>query len=135
MGSFTIDIPWRDKILNDNVRAHWSRKANAKSDARHSAFWLAKQAKITPIPNAVLQFYYYPPDKRRRDAQNMPGMMKTTIDGIADAMGIDDHKFQCVFPTGFEAVVKGGMVKIIIRPAIVNVPIEGTAYPEKVVWK
>ena len=74
----------------------------------------------------LIDFAYHPPDKRRRDAQNMPHMLKAAIDGMADAMGRDDSNFRCTFPSKFSEVVKGGKIVVTVTPAIVDVPITGT---------
>ena len=74
----------------------------------------------------LIDFAYHPPDKRRRDAQNMPHMLKAAIDGMSDAMGCDDSNFRCTFPSKFSDVVKGGKIVVTVTPAIVDVPITGT---------
>jgi len=35
----------------------------------------------------------YPPDNRRRDADGVLASLKSALDGVADALGIDDHRF------------------------------------------
>jgi hypothetical protein len=47
--------------------------------------------------------------------QNMPATMKAQIDGIADAMGVDDRRFRCVWPEVFGARVKGGAVLVTVE--------------------
>jgi crossover junction endodeoxyribonuclease RusA len=68
------------------------------------------------MPGAVLEFTYSPPDRRKRDVQNLPHMLKAAIDGIADAMGCDDHGFRCVFPSQFSEPVPSGAVLVHIKP-------------------
>jgi crossover junction endodeoxyribonuclease RusA len=87
------------------------------------------------MPDAEVMFTFYPPDNRRRDIQNMPGMMKAYIDGIADAMGCDDHGFRPHFPSQFGATTPGGMVKVIVRSEAASVPIEGVVLPNGNVLK
>ena len=36
---------------------------------------------------------FYPPDGRRRDVSNLHAAMKAALDGIAEAMGVDDSTF------------------------------------------
>ena len=43
-----------------------------------------------------------------------PATQKAAIDGIADAIGIDDRTFKCVWPTKFGEVVTHGRVVIKI---------------------
>jgi crossover junction endodeoxyribonuclease RusA len=55
----------------------------------------------------------YPPDKRRRDWDNIVASLKSGLDGISDALGIDDSRFRL----GIEMlpeIVKGGRVDVVI---------------------
>lgn len=110
--SIVIDLPWPSTKLSSNARGHWRPKAEATKTARLAARILARNAGVGSWPNAVLMFAYFPPDDRRRDVQNMPAMLKASIDGIADAMGCDDHKFRPRFPDHFGKKSKGGYVRI-----------------------
>lgn len=109
-----IVFPWPDSALSSNSRANRRNIAKAKKQQRVDAYWLAKAAKIEPNPAAVLNIEYLPPNAARRDAQNMPTALKGMIDGIADAMGCDDHKFRVRYPDAFGAVTKGGAIIITI---------------------
>jgi len=73
----------------------------------------------------LIEFAYHPPDNRRRDAQNMPHMLKAAIDGMSDAMGRDDSNFRCTFPSKFSSVTPGGAIVVTVTPAIVEIPVRG----------
>lgn len=90
---------------------------------RQEAWALAKQSGAN---GDQIEFTYYPPDNRRRDAQNMPHMLKAAIDGMADAMGRDDSNFRCIFPSKFSEVVPGGRIVVTVTPPIVEFPFRGT---------
>ena len=45
-----------------------------------------------------LTFEFHPPPRSRPDCQNLPATQKAAIDGIADALGMDDRLFLCRFP-------------------------------------
>lgn len=120
-----IRLPWPDKQLSSNARGHWRRKADAVKDYRASAHWLAKLQHPTSDPASILRFTFHPPDRRKRDLHNMPHMMKAAIDGIADAMGVDDNKFRVEWPTEFSDVVKGGSVLVEVVPSEVEIPLVG----------
>jgi crossover junction endodeoxyribonuclease RusA len=117
-GEFTIRLSWPAKALWQNRPSHWAQKAKAKSNARAEAWALANG--IPKWPNAVLEFQFMPPDKRRRDLHNMPATQKAAIDGIADAMGCDDNGFRCIWPTRFGEVVPGGAVYVTIKEGKAN---------------
>lgn len=115
---YLILLPWPEPPLWENRKAHWAERAKAKKSARQAAWALCKGAGVGRHDGAVLIFSYHPPTRGKRDAQNMPATLKASIDGIADAMGCDDANFQCVFPTRFDEVVKGGAVACHIKPGL-----------------
>jgi hypothetical protein len=67
------------------------------------------------------------PDKRWRDADNLLAMIKSGIDGVCDATGINDMAFRRVI---VERVADGrGIVRLTIRESNVggNAPGDGAA--------
>ena len=109
-----IRLSWPDKALAPHAKGHWRPKAKATKAYRAEAGMAAIAQSINKLNTDTprLVFAFHPPDKRRRDLQNMPAMMKAAIDGIADAMGCDDHGFRCVWPEAFSDTVKGGCVLV-----------------------
>lgn len=116
MTEYLLRLPWPPAELHSNSRAHWAQKARAAKEYKHAAWALAKKQYVTRMPAARIEFTYCPPDRRRRDAQNMPAALKAAIDGIALAMRCDDHGFQCLFPMTFAEPVNGGAVLAHIKP-------------------
>src|SRR3546814_6926311 len=56
---------------------------------------LAKAARLKPVDGPMaLRIEFYPPDKRRRDLDNMLASFKYGIDAVAEAMGVDDSLFE-----------------------------------------
>jgi crossover junction endodeoxyribonuclease RusA len=55
----------------------------------------------------------YPPDKRRRDWDNIVASLKSGLDGIADALSIDDSRFQISIDM-LPEVVNGGRVDVVV---------------------
>lgn len=110
----TITLPWPPRALNGHAKGHWRPKATATKKYRAVAHQWGRVKRVPKLPGAVLQFEFHPPDRRRRDIQNMPAMMKPAIDGVADAMGCDDNGFRPRFPDQFEEPVKGGKVVVTI---------------------
>lgn len=113
--AYIIHLPWPAKELWANRRTHWAAEAHAKAAARKVAWALCKEAGVPRGTGAALRFSYHPPDKRRRDAQNLPATLKAQIDGIADAIGCDDSKFQCMFPPKFSGVMRDGAIAVEIE--------------------
>ena len=115
MKSTTIRLSWPRRALWENEGASRMVKAAAKRMQRKEAWALTIDAKWPSDATAVLSFRFCPPDRRRRDTHNLPATMKAAIDGIADAMRVDDVGFRCEFPTEFGPVEKGGAVYIELR--------------------
>lgn len=82
-----------------------------------------------------LEFTFYPPANYRYDDDGLVGRMKAGRDEIARFIGVDDRVFTIARPIIAPAEPPVGRVAITLRPAIVEVPIVGAAYPSKVVWK
>lgn len=102
-----IVLSWPHRDLSSNARKHRLTVSRRAKVYRHEAWALSKKAKLPASPSgAVLTFTYHPPDERRRDAQNMPHMLKSAIDGISDALRCDDANMQCVFPVAFDTVCR-----------------------------
>lgn len=122
-----IELPWPSRALWANYRCHWASKAAAVRSAR-SAAWasaLASGIKQANITRPILRFTAHPPDNRSRDTGNFPHTQKAAVDGIADALGIDDKHFLCVWPMQFAEPVKGGKVVVTIDN-VETVPLIGT---------
>lgn len=98
-----IALPFPPRELNPNARSHWAVVARKKAAVRGEAKLLTRSAMNSagmasaafegdfPIP---IQVTFYPPDKRRRDDDNMVAAFKALRDGIADALCVDDRRFR-----------------------------------------
>ena len=109
-----ITLLWPASALWQNRRHHWADRTRATKEARRWAWAAAKEARVESNPNAYLKFTFHPPTKRLPDMQNMPATQKAAIDGIADAMQVDDSGFRCIWPLEFAEPVKGGSVIVEI---------------------
>lgn len=84
------------KELWPNGRAHWAAKSRATKQARQEAAWLAVSAAKpvigdgpVPVRLTVYPKQYGPlPDR-----DNCAAAIKAHLDGIADALGINDRNF------------------------------------------
>ena len=109
----TVTLPWPYKGLSPNQNMHWRPKADATRRYRFAVAALALSARL-PKGN-LLSVWFYPPDKRPRDRDNMIAAFKAGQDGIADAMGIDDRNF--VVSYGFGDPRKYGEVVVeVVTP-------------------
>lgn len=113
MRTAEIFLPWPDKRLSPNARYHWAQVARAKKAAKRTAHYLVLEAGIGKINATAInvKLSFYPPSKRHYDADNLIAAHKAALDGISDAIGIDDRKF-IISATPHGPVEKNGMVKV-----------------------
>ena len=89
-------VPWPPSILSGHAKgnARWAKIAATK---KHRAWAkVAAQAARASAPagkgDIAISFTFVPPD-RRGDRTNFPNRLKPAIDGIAEAMGVNDSRF------------------------------------------
>lgn len=108
-----IELPWPSTDLTPHAKGGWWKKANATKEARNHAWAVAMETPaIECDPQAVIFVEYYP-KAFRGDVHNVHGRCKAYIDGIADAMGCDDKRFEIHFPAVWAGKDKRG--KVVFR--------------------
>ena len=111
-----ITLPWPDKILNPNVKAHWAVKAEVTKEAKKWAYWMTgtemNWVQLEAIKDWLLEIVFFPPDKRKRDLDNLHRQCKPYQDGVCDKLDIDDSRIKRIVLEWGE-VVKGG--KVVLR--------------------
>lgn len=105
-----ITLPWPVPILSPNVRAHWAAKARATASYRKTCGLMARAAGVWPsdAESIKMTLTFCPPDRRRRDEDNIIRATKALRDGLQDALGVDDNRFSITYEIG--DVIKGGAV-------------------------
>lgn len=122
-----IILPWPDKALSPNSRTHWATKAKAVKSARHRARIMVLGAGIGVDTFAGydgklhLWIDYYAKTRNYPDADNCLSASKAYLDGIADALGINDRRF-VHHPFVKDETFKGGKVVIRITKGPENAP-------------
>jgi len=116
----TVVFPWPPKELSPNASIHWAKKAKYKKSYRQMCWALALEAKLEcdKLGKVPMTITFYPPDKRHRDADNMVAAIKSGLDGLADALGINDRQFLPTFV--FSDEVKGMVVVELTRTSSVG---------------
>jgi crossover junction endodeoxyribonuclease RusA len=99
-----LTLPWPNAKLNPNRSkgGHWGITAALRKKARADAHFLtgaamraAKVAAGAAGPLAVI-ITFVQPDRRARDRDNLLAAMKPALDGVADALGVNDAQFEPV---------------------------------------
>jgi crossover junction endodeoxyribonuclease RusA len=99
---FTVELSFPDSSLMQNRSAgkHWTYSHDAKVAQHQEAYLLTRQSIVSSgFETKAGAFYrvemeFQPPDKRARDVSNLHAAMKAALDGIAEAMGVDDKTFK-----------------------------------------
>lgn len=109
-----IRLAWPHRDSHPNSRVHWSKRAKANKAMRSAAYYLAKASGIyVPGEGEIpLLITFYPPDRRRRDLDGCLSAMKSQLDGIADALKVNDSRF---VPTIRMSDKTGGYVEVEVR--------------------
>lgn len=96
-GVLSIALPWPPKELSPNGRKHWRGLAKFKAAYRDTCrieTLLQCRPDYLQLPERIhLSMDFVPPDRRRRDRDNLVAAMKSGLDGVADALGINDERF------------------------------------------
>ena len=116
-----ITLPWPDKRLSPNARVHWAVVASIKGAARAEGFALAREALGRSVITGPLHvsLTFHPPTKARRDLDNMLASMKAALDGVSQAIGIDDSEWSLSLCKG--EPVKSGCVVVTLSACIAQV--------------
>lgn len=103
-----IALPWPPSTLwpNRSRRLHWAQRSTSARAAREEARALVKASGLRP--GATLCLTFCAPTRRRYDLDNALAASKAAIDGIADALGVDDSEWAITITRG--EPVKGGAV-------------------------
>lgn len=111
----TVVIPWPPKNLSPNARVHRLARAQSAKVYREAAYTLAKASKLASqgVGSVALEITFYGPDKRRRDLDNCLAAIKSGLDGIADAIGINDAQWRDIRICFSDEVA--GMVKVTVK--------------------
>lgn len=122
----SVILPWPPKTLSPNGRPHFMALALAKKGyralCRREAVSQGLAAPTAPREPAgglsggklAVHLTFYPPNKARRDMDNCLAAMKSGLDGLADALGVDDSKWKLSMEM---ADTIGGFVRVEVQEA------------------
>lgn len=98
--SVIVELPFPDRRLNPNSSKgkHWAATVALRKAARVDAALLTKAAGasgiFTPGQELALVITFIQPDRRARDRDNLLAACKPMLDGVADALGVNDSQFE-----------------------------------------
>ena len=94
-----LDFPPACLFPNRAKGTHWTVTHKAKAGYRDNSAWLTKGQMrdwVAPEGEIRLTITFVMPDKRLRDTDNCLAAAKAGLDGMADALGVNDRQFQPV---------------------------------------
>lgn len=117
MTAYTFTLPFPAKILWPNGRGHWAEKARAVKSHRGGAWAMARLEGITGLDRDgrfSIAVTVHPKTRHPIDRDNCVAALKSYLDGIADAIGVDDRTFDT--PTiAFGEPIKGGLMRVTVQ--------------------
>ena len=116
MTTAELFLPWPDRRLSPNARLHWGALARVKKKARKDAYYAALAAKVGKViaDEIRVTLTFYPPAAYRYDDDGLSSRMKAALDGVAEAIGVDDNKFR-LGPIDRGPTREGGEVKVTLE--------------------
>jgi hypothetical protein len=90
-----IRLDWPPSSLSGHAKGHWRGKSSVTGKHREWARAATLAANVPPIAatgDIRLGITFFPPD-RRGDRTNYPNRIKPALDGIADALKVNDRRF------------------------------------------
>lgn len=92
-----VELPWPPSALRPNASSPgaWRKKQSAAKAYRADCMIMCRAQGLPRVDDTGLHLTmrFYPPDKRRRDLDNMLASFKQGIDAISETIGVDDHRF------------------------------------------
>jgi len=108
-----LDFPPAELFPNRAKGTHWGRLYKIRSDYREGSTWLAKhQIKGWKHQGGLIKLTitFDMPDKRKRDADNCLAAAKGALDGLADALFVNDQLFQPILIFRVEGKKPGRLI-------------------------
>ena len=134
--SMTVTLSLPPKALTPNARPHWAAKARAVQAYRGEAFLMARRA-VAGVGKGgqwwakvgteiMVRSTFWFRVERRRDRDNAQASLKSALDGIAEAMGVDDSRFIMAAAT-LSVDATDPRVEVVLHPT----PNVGQTPPDK----
>ena len=112
---YEVKLPWYSKEVSPNTRVHWAVERRAKRQHKELANIYTRNAKVKfdkDKDRVFLYITYCPPSRRRMDLDNCLVSCKAYIDGISEAIQIDDARFSIQMQMSDE--IYDGSIRVVI---------------------
>jgi len=112
-----VELTWPPAVLLPNKakrRGNWWKASSAAARYRRECWILTK---ASGAKGKLLKVAFHPPSRRHFDDDNLVAAFKSGRDGVADALGVDDHGFRPQYEFADEPI-KWGKVVVTIGDAL-----------------
>jgi crossover junction endodeoxyribonuclease RusA len=123
MTTIVFDLEWPDQDASPNARLHFMKKHRVLKKIRSNTCiyvtYVLREANAQ-LPDGIvtLKVLFRPSARSRSDKDNLIATFKAYQDGIADALGIDDRKFDSDFQMAQRQGLRGSVVVTATWPDI-----------------
>jgi crossover junction endodeoxyribonuclease RusA len=111
-------LPWPPSVLHPNnaprnLATAWGAKKRYRARCRADADYQRRRAAVGAVPPGLVRCVveFQPPDRAHRDVLNLGMAIKHAVDGVADALGVNDRRFR-PWVLDFGEVAPGGRVAL-----------------------
>ena len=131
MVKLSVYLPWPPSKLNPNARVHWAQLAKEKAAYRQACRALCKEAGFAtglfhPAEEPRLSLESVPPTRARRDLDNCLSSMKAGIDGMSDALQVNDCRFAIgLLLDALQGVIYADDAQAVAQGSIVGGTVDG----------
>jgi crossover junction endodeoxyribonuclease RusA len=108
-----LPFPPSELMPNSKNGKHWATTHKVKTQYKEDCFYLTKaEGKdfINDGKEIKVTLMYFMPDKRHRDVDNLLAASKAGLDGVAQALGVDDKHFQPISVYRFPGEKPGSLI-------------------------
>jgi crossover junction endodeoxyribonuclease RusA len=125
MRNYLIRLSWPHRDLSPNARKDRRAATSVRKAARSEGWAEVKRTRVVISETAHMEITFYPPDRRRRDLDNLLASIKPHLDGMAKAANVDDAGWSFTIRKG--KPIKSGAVMIHVKAPepLVAIPIKG----------
>ena len=85
-----IVLHWSRPPLTLNQRSHWSHRARISKRIHDEVGWQVRAQRIPTLDRPTVTLVYTPPDRRRRDVDNLVPTSKACVDALRAAGVLPD---------------------------------------------
>lgn len=117
-----LPFPAAELFPNRAKGRHWGGLSAVRAKQKSDAFYATKAAGVFEDKggNIPLSLLYMTPDKRKRDLDGLLAASKNLLDGMAQALGVDDSRFKPILVDWVQGEKKVGALVAAVGVSIVS---------------